>query len=564
MKKYKTYFVIGIIILFVGVSVTPNLMVRNVKANSPSYIRYDDFEDYYIGESPKESNGWSTVNVGGNNLIEAREDPLDPSNMVMLIHSGGSAPGCALMMYDFAAAGEYLIHYRIYTPQLSMSKTVYEAYLEYPTSLVEIHRRTGQIRWGGTGCGFVEFSPPIDPYTSKWVDVEVRVTLDEFRVWYDNSIDALGGYCNSPVNGVDSWSIHPYPYSVQDFYIDDFWIVGINQPPVADAGGPYVADEGSALIFNASGSYDPDGDELQYRWDFDNNGVWDIGWSSDPTASYIWSDDHSGTVKLEVSDGELTDTDTATVNINNIAPSITSLTLSIDPLEIDTEVNLTANFTDPGTLDTHTATIDWDDGNITTGTITGSDGVYTVTDSWAYKQTGVYTIILTVEDDDGGNDTESYKYVVVYNPDGGFVTGGGWIMSPEGAYTPDPDLTGKAIFGFSAEYKKGESIPRGKTRFIFTVANLKFFSEEYRWLVVTNTKAMFKGNGTINNEGNYGFLISAIDEENTPSTDVDLFRIKIWNKDNDDEVIYDNMLDKDEDEDPATEIGGGNIKIHKE
>jgi len=74
---------------------------------------------------------------------------------------------------------------------------------------------------------------------------------------------------------------------------------------------------------------------------------------------------------------------------------------------------------------------------------------------------------------------------------------------------------------------------------------------------------MYKGTGTINGEGNYGFQLSAIDEDLTPSTDVDLFRIKIWDKDNNDEVIYDNKLGAEDDSDPTTEIGGGNIKIHK-
>lgn len=33
---------------------------------------------------------------------------------------------------------------------------------------------------------------------------------------------------------------------------------------------------------------------------------------------------------------------------------------------------------------------------------------------------------------------------------------------------------------------------------------------------------MYKGTGTINGEGNYGFMLTAIDEALTPSTDVDL------------------------------------------
>ena len=74
---------------------------------------------------------------------------------------------------------------------------------------------------------------------------------------------------------------------------------------------------------------------------------------------------------------------------------------------------------------------------------------------------------------------------------------------------------------------------------------------------------MYKGTGTINGAGNYGFMISAIDEDLTPSTDVDLFRIKIWDKDDGDAIVYDNLMGADDDADPETEIGGGQIKIHK-
>ena len=335
------------------------------------------------------------------------------------------------------------------------------------------------------------------------------------------------------------------------------------EPPESDAGGPYQANEGSEIIFNASGSTDPDEDELQYRWDFDNDGTWDTDYSTDPTATYTWYDDYNGTAKVEVYDGEYTDTDTGTVTMNNVAPTIISIDLPIGLVPIGTEVNLTGNFTDLGWLDTHTATIDWDDGNYTNGDIAGSDGYYIVTDSWYYAQDGVYTITLTVTDDDNGNDTEAFRYVVVYNPDGGFVTGGGWIDSPAEAYAPDPNLTGKANFGFVSKYKEGQQTPTGNTEFNFKVADLNFHSNEYDWLVVAGPKAMYKGTGTINNEGNYGFLLSAVDEELTPSTDVDLFRIKIWDKDNGDEIVYDNQLGDPEDGDPTTAIGGGQIKIHK-
>jgi uncharacterized repeat protein (TIGR01451 family) len=338
-------------------------------------------------------------------------------------------------------------------------------------------------------------------------------------------------------------------------------IISLNQPPVANSNGPYFGVEGSEITFNGSASSDPDGDILQYRWGFDNNGTWDTEYSYDPIANFTCYDDYSGIVALEVTDGEYSDINTSTVIINNVAPTITSLNLTSEPIAVETNILLTANFTDPGSLDTHNATIIWDDGN--TSFVNIPEGNYSLNHSYNYSEAGVYTVKLIVEDDDNGNDTVIYQYIVVYDPSGGFVTGGGWIDSPAGAYTPDPTLYGKANFGFVSKYKKGQQIPTGNTEFQFKAADMNFHSDSYEWLVIAGAKAMYKGNGTINGAGNYGFMLFAIDESLTQSTDVDMFRIKIWDKDNNDEVIYDNELGEEEDADPTTQIGGGQIKIHK-
>jgi hypothetical protein len=41
-----------------------------------------------------------------------------------------------------------------------------------------------------------------------------------------------------------------------------------DQAPVASAGGPYSGTSGVPIIFDGSGSFDPEGDPLTYAWDF--------------------------------------------------------------------------------------------------------------------------------------------------------------------------------------------------------------------------------------------------------------------------------------------------------
>ena len=95
-----------------------------------------------------------------------------------------------------------------------------------------------------------------------------------------------------------------------------------------------------------------------------------------------------------------------------------------------------------------------------------------------------------------------------------------------------------------------------------TVAGLNFHSSSYEWLVIAGPKAMYKGTGTINGTGDYDFMITAIDEKLTSSTDVDLFRIKILDKENN-TLIYDNQLGEPDDVEPATAVFQGNIVVHK-
>jgi hypothetical protein len=146
--------------------------------------------------------------------------------------------------------------------------------------------------------------------------------------------------------------------------------------------------------------------------------------------------------------------------------------------------------------------------------------------------------------------------IAVYDPKNGFVTGGGWIMSPEGAYPADSKLVGKATFGFVSKYQNGKTVPQGNTEFQFHVANFNFKSTVYEWLVVAGARAQYKGSGMINGSGDYGFLLTAIDGQINGGGGEDKFRIKIWNKATG-AVIYDNNMGMDDTGNPTTLLGNG-------
>ncbi len=351
-------------------------------------------------------------------------------------------------------------------------------------------------------------------------------------------------------------------YNADQYRISDHdpVIVGLdlNAPPTVSAGGPYSVSEGGSAVVAATGS-DPDNGALTYDWDLDNNGSFETPGQS---VSYTGIDGPAAkTIKVQVTDiGGLTAVAETTVTINNVPPTVGPIAAPIGAVKVGTPVNASAGFTDPGTLDTHTAAWDWGDGSTSTGTVNETNGSGSANGSHTYSAAGLYTVRLAVTDKDGGPAQSVFRYVVVYDPNAGAVTGAGWINSPTGAYTANPTWAGKAIVAFYAQYYRNLNTPIGLTAFQLRAGNLSFYGAAYQWLVIAGPKAELRGSGKINGHGDYGFLVSVIDGK-APGGGGDKFRIKIWDKATSN-VIYDNQMGAPDDAD-ATQSLVGSIVIYK-
>jgi PKD repeat protein len=327
----------------------------------------------------------------------------------------------------------------------------------------------------------------------------------------------------------------------------------VNEPPQnVSAGGPYSGSEGAAITMQASGS-DPEGTTVTFTWDFGDGTT-----ATGATVTHAYADDGVFDVTVNATDADgNSQAVTTTATIANVPPVVESIAGPQDPLPVGTEVSLEVSFTDPGTADAHSALVDWGDGSSSTLSSVSSP----FQPAHVYAAAGVYTVTVTVTDDDGGSGSGAFEFVVVFDSDAGFVTGGGWIDSPPGAYSADPTLTGKASFGFVSRYEKGATTPSGNTQFRFRAGDLTFHSSDYEWLVVAGARAQFKGTGTVNGLAGFGFMIVAVDAEVSGGGDEDGFRIKIWESATD-EVVYDNQMDESLDSDATSTLGGGSIVIH--
>jgi large repetitive protein len=178
-----------------------------------------------------------------------------------------------------------------------------------------------------------------------------------------------------------------------------------NPPTAAGTATPGTVNP-LIVRFDASTSFDTDGQIVRYDWDFDHDGVYDLI-DGGPTPEHTFSGIGTYTVTVRVFDNDgLSDTAEITVNITqgqggDLVPP--DAVLTSDPISGIAPLGVVWDASDSTDSDGVIVRYDWDMNN---------DGVFEIINGNATRPTSYltgddYTVTVRVTDDDGGMDTAS-------------------------------------------------------------------------------------------------------------------------------------------------------------
>jgi len=253
---------------------------------------------------------------------------------------------------------------------------------------------------------------------------------------------------------------------------------------------------------------------------------------------------------------------TQIVTVTNAAPVVNSVVASESTVALGTAALLTISYTDDNVNE---AIVDWGDASAPT-VYAAPSGTFDVTHN--YPVAGTYIVNITLRDLCGASTSSAYESIVVFDPQAGWVKGGGWFQSPEGAYRKNLLAKGRANFSFDAQYNEYSNEPAGSVNFTFSAEGLKFRSTALDMLLINGETAWLTGRGNVDGKGGYGILISMVDDDTKiphegkgrpPMLKSDRLRVKIWNAEG--VVIYDTQLGAADGAIASTQIGAGSIEI---
>jgi hypothetical protein len=181
------------------------------------------------------------------------------------------------------------------------------------------------------------------------------------------------------------------------------------------------------------------------------------------------------------------------------------------------------------------------------------------TGSYRFNTPGVYKLQMNITDQTGATSYANTNgdleaIVVIYDPNGGYTYGGGWYQSEPGSVVSNPAATGKASYGFTVNYYKNATNPKGESQFEFKVGTFEFNALNFDYLAIQGARAQFRGTGKITGgQSGVAFIMTVIDGA-LDGSGVDKVRMKIYNKTTN-AIYYDNQPGASDAVNPVTTVG---------
>ncbi|UII27506.1 PKD domain-containing protein [Fulvivirga maritima] len=184
----------------------------------------------------------------------------------------------------------------------------------------------------------------------------------------------------------------------------------VNTAPTALFTADPVSGSDPLLVeFDGSASFDADNDPLTYSWDFGDSNS-----GSGEMISHTYMAPGSYTATLTVSDGQATDDYSLDITVNSVdtvsnSAPVAVISASATAGELPLAITFDASSSSDADADPLTYSWDFGDGSLASGVLA----------THTFLSEGVYNVVLTVDDGQGGSDSDSIEITVTAPTTGG-------------------------------------------------------------------------------------------------------------------------------------------------
>ena len=230
---------------------------------------------------------------------------------------------------------------------------------------------------------------------SDWVDDHVyrftfELTATRLRVWVDDALEFDVAAVDLGVGRLGFYAYAQENPVFRDWQLET-WFAEEGQPVEVILG----FDDPGTDAHTADLTWGDGATSTGTVWTADGR-----GWVGD---GHAYGDDGIYTAQICVTDddGGATCVDLP-VRVDNVAPEVTAVAAPTGWFAGAASASTLASYVDPGTLDTHTATVDWGDGQSEPVAVSSTGpGTGQVEGGHAYAAAGTYTVEVCVTDDAG-------------------------------------------------------------------------------------------------------------------------------------------------------------------